>query len=270
MQEGTRAPTARFLNHTDRSFGQLFRRPVAVGAGCGHERHMARHAPHREESAGGVEVVFCDALDAEDLWEAIEARNNDDTAVEDAEPILLAMSDNGPQMRAGITRECFALCILAAHYSRPGAPPTKPGSRASSGTSRPNGPNSNKSPTQRCCAPDSTRSAVTTTPGACTPPSPPTNTPAAANSAARPAATASPEPAGCTSPSWWAPRTSITWIVCGRARPVRCWGSRRRRRRRWGRSCALFTWGHVRQLDKAAAGILGRACAAGGVPGTNR
>ena len=53
-----------------------------------------------EDSATQVEVVFCDALDAEGLWEAIEAHHH---AGEDpAEPILLAMSDNGPQMRAGM------------------------------------------------------------------------------------------------------------------------------------------------------------------------
>ena len=73
-----------------------------------------------EESATQVEVVFCDALDAEGLWEAIEAHHN---AGEDpAEPILLAMSDNGPQMRAGTTREFFALCSIAAHYGRAGTP----------------------------------------------------------------------------------------------------------------------------------------------------
>ena len=83
-----------------------------------------------EETATQVEVVFCDALDAEGLWERIETRqtNNDEGAGADpagadpAEPILLAMSDNGPQMRAGTTREFFALCSIATHYGRPGTP----------------------------------------------------------------------------------------------------------------------------------------------------
>ena len=61
-----------------------------------------------EETATQVEVVFTDALDTEGLWPAVEARqaqrarHGDDS---DEQPILLAMSDNGPQMRAGTTRE---------------------------------------------------------------------------------------------------------------------------------------------------------------------
>ena len=81
-----------------------------------------------EESATQVEVVFTDALDAEGLWERIEARwadgaRHDSSDGEDpAEPILLVMSDNGPQMRAGTTREFWALCSIAARFGRPGTP----------------------------------------------------------------------------------------------------------------------------------------------------
>ena len=32
------------------------------------------------------------------------------------------MSDNGPQMRAGTTREFLALCCIAARFGRPGTP----------------------------------------------------------------------------------------------------------------------------------------------------
>ncbi len=55
-----------------------------------------------EESATQVEVLFTAALDDEGIWERIEARragsplDGDDPEV----PVLLAMSDNGPQMRA--------------------------------------------------------------------------------------------------------------------------------------------------------------------------
>ena len=73
-----------------------------------------------EESAGGVEVVFTDALDAEGLWERIEARWAGEG--DGDEPILLVMSDNGPQMRAGTTREFWALCSIAARFGRPGTP----------------------------------------------------------------------------------------------------------------------------------------------------
>ena len=78
-----------------------------------------------EETATQVEAVFCEALDTEGLWPAVEARqadradHGDDS---DEEPILLAMSDNGPQMRAGTTREFLAMCSSAAHFGRPRTP----------------------------------------------------------------------------------------------------------------------------------------------------
>ncbi len=34
----------------------------------------------------------------------------------------MAMSDNGPQMRAGTTREFLALCSIASRFGRPGTP----------------------------------------------------------------------------------------------------------------------------------------------------
>ncbi len=37
-------------------------------------------------------------------------------------PVLLVMSDNGPQMTSGSSREFMALCWLATHYGRPGTP----------------------------------------------------------------------------------------------------------------------------------------------------
>ena len=78
-----------------------------------------------EETATQVEVVFTEALDTEGLWPAVEARqaqrarHGDDS---DQEPILLAMSDNGPQMRAGTTREFLAMCSIASRFGRPGTP----------------------------------------------------------------------------------------------------------------------------------------------------
>jgi transposase-like protein len=73
-----------------------------------------------EESAVQVEVLFTAALDDEGIWSRIEARqagsplDGDDPDV----PILLAMSDNGPQMRAGTTREFLALCSIVARFGR--------------------------------------------------------------------------------------------------------------------------------------------------------
>ena len=37
-------------------------------------------------------------------------------------PILLAVSDNGPQMTSGSTREFMAMCAIAQHFGRPGTP----------------------------------------------------------------------------------------------------------------------------------------------------
>src|SRR6266508_5713985 len=37
-------------------------------------------------------------------------------------PIPLAVSDNGPQMTSGSTREFMALCAIAQHFGRPGTP----------------------------------------------------------------------------------------------------------------------------------------------------
>ena len=50
------------------------------------------------------------------------------TVDEEARPILLAVSDNGPQMTSGSTREFLALCAIAQHFGRPGTPRTRPGS----------------------------------------------------------------------------------------------------------------------------------------------
>jgi hypothetical protein len=61
---------------------------------------------------------------SEGLWGRIEARQaGSPLAGDDPDiPILLAMSDNGPQMRAGTTREFLALCSIVAHFGRPGTP----------------------------------------------------------------------------------------------------------------------------------------------------
>ena len=37
-------------------------------------------------------------------------------------PVLLAVSDNGPQMTSGSTREFMAMCAIAQHFGRPGTP----------------------------------------------------------------------------------------------------------------------------------------------------
>lgn len=90
-----------------------------------------------EESSTQVEVAFTHALDAESLWDAADERataalvaalssgDRDaiDTAIGDGQlPLLLAISDNGPQMRSHTTREFFAGVAIAQQFGRPGTP----------------------------------------------------------------------------------------------------------------------------------------------------
>lgn len=90
-----------------------------------------------EESSTQVEVAFTQALDAEGLWQAVDERataalvaalasgDRDaiDTAIGDGQlPLLLAISDNGPQMRSHTTREFLAGVAIAQQFGRPGTP----------------------------------------------------------------------------------------------------------------------------------------------------
>lgn len=76
-----------------------------------------------EETSTQVEVGFTDGLEAEGLLEAVERRADglvDIGADDEARPILLAVSDNGPQMTSGSAREFMAMCAIAQHFGRPG------------------------------------------------------------------------------------------------------------------------------------------------------
>lgn len=78
-----------------------------------------------EETSTQIQVLFTNALELEELLEAIEARLDDPidiTVDDDARPILLAVSDNGAQMTSGSTREFMALCAIAQHFGRPHTP----------------------------------------------------------------------------------------------------------------------------------------------------
>jgi len=81
-----------------------------------------------EETSTQVEVAFTDALELEGLLGLVEARQDRFAAPAaplDAPllaPILLAVSDNGPQMTSGSTREFMAMCAIAQHFGRPGTP----------------------------------------------------------------------------------------------------------------------------------------------------
>ena len=88
-------------------------------------RKWIAHIVSAEETSTQVQVVFAEALAAEGLLAAVEARQDEvvDPGVEDERrPVLLAMSDNGPQMTSGSTREFMALCAIHQHFGRPGTP----------------------------------------------------------------------------------------------------------------------------------------------------
>jgi putative transposase len=88
-------------------------------------RKWLAHIVSAEETSTQVELVFTEALEREGLLADVEARADGLVAVTEddpARPILLAVSDNGPQMTSGSTREFMALCAIAQHFGRPGTP----------------------------------------------------------------------------------------------------------------------------------------------------
>jgi putative transposase len=90
-----------------------------------------------EETSTQVEVAFTTALDAEGLLDDIDAidsarlrqalacgdRDAVEAVIADGElPLLLAVSDNGPQIRSASTREFLAGVHIAQHFGRPHTP----------------------------------------------------------------------------------------------------------------------------------------------------
>ena len=90
-------------------------------------RKWIAHITSADETSIEVQAVFNRALKLEGIDEIIDEVNpnsvqfDPDNANGDL-PVLLVMSDNGPQMTSGSTREFMALCWLATHYGRPGTP----------------------------------------------------------------------------------------------------------------------------------------------------
>lgn len=74
-----------------------------------------------EEASEQVILVYTLALEDEGLLQVAEQRLIEPNSDEQL-PILLAVSDNGPQMVSGTTREWMALHSLAWHTGRPGVP----------------------------------------------------------------------------------------------------------------------------------------------------
>src|SRR5204862_3313219 len=65
-------------------------------------------------------LLFTRALEAEGLMQQV--LDAAEQPAEERRPVLLAVSDNGPQMTSGSTREFMALHAIATHYGRPGTP----------------------------------------------------------------------------------------------------------------------------------------------------
>lgn len=80
-----------------------------------------------EMTSTQVQVLFAQALDDQGLLDPVTGvllgpdgrrlERDDDPA-----PILVAWSDNGPEMTSGDTREFMALMAIAQHHGRPGMP----------------------------------------------------------------------------------------------------------------------------------------------------
>jgi len=98
-----------------------------------------------EESSTQVETCFLDALHTQGLRQFIEERDREQSqvlvaalrsgepdavekAVAETEqvPLLLTVSDNGPQMRSHSTREFLAGVYIAQRFGRPGTPTDQP------------------------------------------------------------------------------------------------------------------------------------------------
>lgn len=76
---------------------------------------------HNHGESEHVQAIYTIALEAEGLLAEAEARMIAPNT-EELLPILLAVSDGGPQMISGTTREFMALHALAMHVGRPGTP----------------------------------------------------------------------------------------------------------------------------------------------------
>jgi putative transposase len=77
--------------------------------------------PHQQGTSEHVQVLYTLALEDEGLLDEAERRMIEPNSDEQL-PILLAVSDGGPQMVSGTTREWMALHSLAMHIGRPGTP----------------------------------------------------------------------------------------------------------------------------------------------------
>lgn len=93
-----------------------------------------------EQTGTQVKVVFLAGLEAGGLLAGLEwrlDRPGDVDLEDDAAPILLAVSDNGPEMRSTQTRTFMALLTIGQHSGGATPPPIRPGSRPCGDMSKP-------------------------------------------------------------------------------------------------------------------------------------
>jgi putative transposase len=75
-----------------------------------------------EETSTQVKVIFEQALTAEGLVDLITPERLELSADDPRRPILLAVSDNGPQMTSDATKAFMAAMAVAQHHGRPHTP----------------------------------------------------------------------------------------------------------------------------------------------------
>jgi transposase InsO family protein len=85
-------------------------------------RYWIDHLCSPEFTTTQAQLLFANALHAEGLVELLTPERVDLALDDPRRPILVAWSDNGPQMTAGDTREFLALVAIWQHYGRPGTP----------------------------------------------------------------------------------------------------------------------------------------------------
>lgn len=85
-------------------------------------RKWIGHLLTADESSTPVRPLFAEALENEGILELLTPERLDLEHDDPARPVLLAWSDNGPQMISGSTREYMALLAIWQYHGRPGRP----------------------------------------------------------------------------------------------------------------------------------------------------
>jgi transposase InsO family protein len=134
-----------------------------------------------EETSTQIEAAFIAALAEEQLAERIDTRllaalragqaspAELDGPEADGVPVLIAMSDNGPQMRSHSTKEFMAACAIMQRFGRPGTPTDQAWIESLFSHVKTEWPHLEKIRDPGELAVNSTISASSTTPCGCTP-----------------------------------------------------------------------------------------------------